>query len=235
MKTIDVAGQVLRVAIQPGSLDGPPLLLCNGGSPPARRPMRMAGLAQLIMAMLDRLGYSTVDVLGVSWGGFLAQELAHQFPTRVRKLVLAATAAGGMAIPGRLSTLATMANPRRYRDPDHLVSMAGQLYGGAMRTHPELARTYLGRSRPPSTRGYFGQMFALAGWTSIFWLHRLQQPTLVLAGRDDPLCPVTNGQLLASRIPRARLVTVADGHLFLATSAQTVAPVVRDFLLAQDT
>jgi poly(3-hydroxyalkanoate) depolymerase len=257
---VEVAGQRLRVAIHPGEHQRPPLLLCNGlgaslevlepfidhlpgqgllafdvpgngASPPSPEPMRMNGLARVVMAMVTQLGFPVVDVLGVSWGGFLAQELAHTFPTRVRKLILAATGAGGAAIPGRLSSIAALANPRRYHDPDHLVELAPRLYGGAFRNNPDLARRYFSASRPPSTTGYYGQVLATLGWQSILWLHRLRQPTLILAGTDDPLCPTINARILAGRIPHARLHLVDDGHLFLLTSADEVAPIIQQFLL----
>jgi pimeloyl-ACP methyl ester carboxylesterase len=61
-------------------------------------------------------------------------------------------------------------------------------------------------------------------------LRFLQQPTLVLAGTDDPIVPVANGRILASLIPRARLVTLDDGHLFLVTSAGKSAQIVSEFL-----
>jgi pimeloyl-ACP methyl ester carboxylesterase len=56
------------------------------------------------------------------------------------------------------------------------------------------------------------------------------QPTLVMAGTDDPLVPVANGRILASFIPDARLVTTGDGHLFLVTSASESAEIISEFL-----
>jgi poly(3-hydroxyoctanoate) depolymerase len=257
---LEVQGQHLRVAVHAGDHDRPPLLLCNGlgaslemleplvdylpgqgmlafdvpgtgGSSPSPEPLRMDGLAHVVMAMVSHLGFPVVDVLGVSWGGFLAQQLAHQFPTRIRKLILAATGAGGAAIPGRLSSMAALANPRRYHDPQHLVEIAPRIYGGAFRKNPELAQRYFSDARPPSTTGYYGQLIATLGWQSILWLHRLRQPTLILAGSDDPLCPLINARILAARIPNARLHVFDDGHLFLLTSAASVAPLIHDFLL----
>ena len=55
----------------------------------------------MIEHLLDRLGYERVDVLGVSFGGMLAQQLAHQAPGRVRRLVLAATGAGSPGLGRR--------------------------------------------------------------------------------------------------------------------------------------
>jgi len=54
---------------------------------------------------------------------------------------------------------------------------------------------------------------------------------LVLMGRDDPIVPVVNGRILAGLIPKARLVTIDDGHLFLISRIDDVVPVIRDFLL----
>ena len=83
---------------------------------------------------------------------------------------------------------------------------------------------------PPSGRGYLWQMLAAAGWTSILWLRRVKQPTLVLMGRDDPIVPVMNGRILAGLIPNSRLVTIDDGHLFLLSRIDDIVPVIRDFL-----
>jgi pimeloyl-ACP methyl ester carboxylesterase len=56
------------------------------------------------------------------------------------------------------------------------------------------------------------------------------QPTLVIAGTDDPIVPIVNGRILASLIPNARLVTIDDGHLFLVTNAGQSAEIVSRFL-----
>ncbi len=79
--------------------------------------------------------------------------------------------------------------------------------------------------------GYFYQLFAIWGWTSLPWLHRVDQPTLVLAADDDPIVPLANARMIARRLPNGRLHVVADGgHLFLLTHASEVAPVVEGFL-----
>ena len=77
---------------------------------------------------------------------------------------------------------------------------------------------------------YYLQLLAGFGWSSLPWLHALAQPTLVMAGTDDPIVPFANGRILASLIPDARLLTIDDGHLFLVTSASECATKVSEFL-----
>ena len=80
-------------------------------------------------------------------------------------------------------------------------------------------------------RGYLAQLYAIAGWTSLPWLSRLRQPTLVIAGDDDPIVPLVNGRLLNRLIPDARLHIVdGGGHLFLLERPAEIADLVTRFL-----
>jgi len=259
IRTVEVDGQVLRVGIR-GAKVAPPLLIFNGiganlefvepflaaldgvetiifdipgigGSPLPRRPYRLSHLADLAVSLLAKLGYrEEVDVLGVSWGGALAQEFAHLFPDRCRRLILAATSPGVIMVPGRLSVLAKMISPRRYRDPEFLRAVGGELYGGDYRRDPELLGEHARHISPPGGRGYFYQLLGAWGWTSLPWLWSLRQPTLVMHGKHDPIVPLINARILAWLIRRARLYVVDDGHLFLISRATEVGPVVRRFL-----
>ena len=73
-------------------------------------------------------------------------------------------------------------------------------------------------------------MSAFGGKADVPRLRLLAQPTLVMAGTDDPIVPIANGRILAKLIPGARLVTIDDGHLFLVTSAKQCAELVSEFL-----
>ena len=205
----------------------------TGESTQYRRPRRIPGLARTVVGLLDALGHDRVDVLGVSFGGGVAQELAHLAPQRVRRLVLAATMPGLGGLPGNPRALLAMATPRRYHDQEYFAQIAPKLYGGAARHHPDatLLAAQHRFAHPPSLTGYAAQLWAMSGWTSLPYLHRLPQRTLVLAGDDDPIVPGINGRMLAWRIPHARLVVVrGGGHLFLLEQAGLVAQLVTDFL-----
>jgi len=255
----DVGGQTLRVGVRHGDEARPPLLIFNGiganiellkpfldaldgpeaiifdvpgvgGSPAPALPYRPSTLARLAARLLDQLGHAKVDVLGVSWGGALAQQFAFQQGKRCRRLVLAATSPGHLMVPGKLTVLLKMATTRRYKDPDYMRRIAGDIYGGALRDAPELAREHLRHVRWSGDYGYYLQLLAAFGWSSLPWLRLLAQPTLVIAGTDDPIVPVANGRILASLIPDARLATIDDGHLFLVTSAGESAAMITEFL-----
>ena len=260
---IAVGRQELHVSIKPGRGGGTPLLICNGiganlelldsfvdqidavdvirfdvpgtgGSPAPALPYRFPSLARLMTQLLDELGYDRVDVLGLSWGGLLAQQFAWSHPRRCRRLILAATVAGVAMVPGKIGALAKLLTSQRYAEPESIMKLASEIYGGVFRKNPELVAQYWDRIRGHQGWGYCLQMLAACGWTSIFWLGMISQPTLVLAGKDDPLAPPVNGWILASLIPKATLRVVDCGHLFMLTCAGEVAGIVREFLEMED-
>ena len=202
-------------------------------SPTPLLPLTMRRLAAIVAGLVGQLGHSQVDVLGLSWGGALAQELARRHPEVVRRLVLSATTPGWGGLPGRPAAMAILLSPARYYLPDYLRRVAPTLYGGAIVDHPDLLDEHARqrRTHPPSLLGYTYQLAAIQGWTSLHWLHRLPHPTLVLAGDDDPIIPLTNGRMLAAAIPAGRLhVVEGGGHLFLFVRAEEMADIVRPFL-----
>jgi poly(3-hydroxyalkanoate) depolymerase len=202
-----------------------------GGSPAPVIPYHLYTLAPLLAGLLDELGHNQADVLGISWGGGLGQQLALSRPDRVRRLVLVATGTGALMVPGHPRVLLKMLTPRRHRDPGYAARIAGELYGGSARQDAAVARDLLhATSRLGPARGYYYQLLSGLGWTSLPRLPRLQPPTLILAGNDDPIIPLVNARIMHRLIPRSQLHVYSGGHLELATDAERIAPVVEAFL-----
>ena len=203
-----------------------------GGSPRPVVPYNLATFSPVVAGMLDRLGFGgPVDVLGLSWGGGLAQHFAVQHRNRVRRLVLAATATGSLMVPADPRVLARMLTPRRHRDPEYARSIAGEIYGGTMRTNPERAAHALhSHSRLGPRRGYYYQLAASTGWSSLPFLRLIRQPTLLVMGDDDPIIPAVNARIMARFIPDSRLHLYRGGHIALITEADRLAPVIEEFL-----
>jgi poly(3-hydroxyalkanoate) depolymerase len=205
----------------------------SGGSSTPKRPMGMAGLASVAEGLLDALGYEQVDVLGVSMGGGLAQQLAHQAPDRVRRLVLVATGCGLGMVPGRPLAMGVMVTPLRYYSASYFELVAPLFLGGEKWRDRRFVREHAAarRAEPPSLLGYYSQAISALTFSSLPWLHRLRHQTLVLSGDDDPIVPAINGALLARRIPNARHQIIrGGGHLFILDSPDEVAPLVEQFL-----
>jgi poly(3-hydroxyalkanoate) depolymerase len=261
MRILTVGGRGLRVSVREGTAGWPPLLLCNGigaslelfqpfvdaldprrpvirfdmpgvgGSPAPVVPYHLTTLPSLLAGLLDQLGYEQADVLGISWGGGLAQQFALRRPDRVRRLVLVATAPGALMVPGHPRVLLRMLTPRRHQDPGYAAHVAGELYGGSARTDPIAARDLLhATTRLGPARGYFYQLISTIGWTSLPMLPRLRPPTLILAGDDDPIIPVVNARIMRWLIPRSELQIYHGGHLELAADAGGLASAIDAFL-----
>jgi len=199
-----------------------------GGSPDATLPYRMRTMAKWANAILDELGYTTVDVYGVSWGGGLAQQFTFQSGKRVRCMILAATSPGITMFPGRISALSKMIQPDRYSDRNFLHENAEALYG---KMPEDRLMKHANRVSAPSGRGYLYQMLAMSGWSSLPMLPFINQPTLILAGDRDRIVPLINARVLHALLPNSRLQVIKGaGHLFFVSRADEKVPMMRNFL-----
>jgi pimeloyl-ACP methyl ester carboxylesterase len=187
--------------------------------------------------LLDKHGLDEVDVMGVSWGGAMAQHFALQHPGRTRRLTLIATTPGMLMVPGNPAAFTKMADPRRYIDPEFMNEHFATLYGGVDRDGAAHQKdSHIGRLKPPSPRGYMYQLMCMLGWTSLPALPFMKKETLIMMGEDDQIVPLVNGRILKAMIPHSRLETFAGGgHLFLLTHADESVAVIRDFLDMADT
>ncbi|WP_370180094.1 alpha/beta fold hydrolase [Rhodococcus wratislaviensis] len=160
--------------------------------------------------------------------------VAFQNPRRCRRLVLAATATGALMVPARPSVLTKMLTPRRFVDRDCLASIAATIYGGSADFgNADIAQIVGHQLAAGSRRGYLYQLLAGSVWSSLFALPAIRQPTLIVAGTDDPIIPIINAHIMARLLPHATLHTHPGGHVDLLTNASTLGPIIEDFLATQ--
>jgi pimeloyl-ACP methyl ester carboxylesterase len=209
----------------------------TGRSGPAPEPGTTATMAADALALLDHLGLEAVDVLGLSLGGLVAQELALRAPARVRALVLAATAA---RLPGR--TRRVLDAWRRLllagTDPDALRrEQVAWVLGAATLEDDgttEAILAALAGAPAPSPRGFSAQADACLAHDTRDRAAGIRAPALVLAGREDALVPPSASEGLARLLPHARLQLHEGGHAFLLESTAAVTDAALAFLRGVD-
>jgi pimeloyl-ACP methyl ester carboxylesterase len=202
-------------------------------------PYRMADYAADAAALLDHVGWASARVVGVSFGGMVAQELAVTWPRRIERLALVCTSPGGAAGASyplhELESLPT----------DQAAALGVRLLDTRftdewLAEHPDdraiaemmAARAGVERS-DDAVRGQRLQLEARRGHDVGDRLGAIACPTLVAGGRFDGIAPLPNGEAIAARVPGAQLRVYEGGHAFFAQDP-TALPEIRGFL-ADDT
>jgi pimeloyl-ACP methyl ester carboxylesterase len=200
-------------------------------------PYSVAEMAADAVAVLDAARIDRAHVLGVSLGGYIAQELTVRFPERVRKLVLVSTAPGGprqYPMPAR-GVEAFSRFPLMPREAGLRLMVENSLGDHAVRERPELVEEVYGYrlERAPSLAGWQAQAYAGASFDAYDRIQSITAPTLVVHGTADTVVDARNAELLGKRIPGARVHLVPDrGHLVVWQEGELLAPVIREFLRA---
>ena len=193
----------------------------------------MPKYAETVDAVLEELGFDRVDVLGLSFGGMICQELAFRYPQRIRRLILAGTTAGIGVTFGNPLALSVLATPLRYYSRTYMAMVAPFLYGGDADGGSELVaeQSDLRHKMRPSIPGYFAQLATASTFSSFWYLPTIRIPTMVLAGDEDPITNTLTCSVIAKRIPRCEYREVAGGgHLFLMEKPAVSAGYIRGFL-----
>lgn len=182
---------------------------------PYTHAMNAADLAGL----LDHLGWDRTHVLGISMGGFIAQEFALAYPHRLDRLILIATAFGGPnMVPVPMEAIRAM-TPNPALAPDERIRQAMPI-AFARPDWPERNADefeWIVQQRlqyPPTPESALAQLLAAVPFNVESRLGEIAAPTLVVAGSEDHVVPPRNAELLAERIPNACLDIIPGvGHL----------------------
>jgi pimeloyl-ACP methyl ester carboxylesterase len=193
-------------------------------------------MADDLAGLLDALKIPAVAVIGASMGGFIAQEFALCHPFRVQKLALCCTSFGGPhSVPIPAETAALLQS--RTGDPgkDLRAFLDIQFGTDYPRTHARDIDTYVKWrvAHPQPLPAYQRQLAAVAGHDTEARLEQVRAPVLIMHGARDRVVPVANAELLAARIPGARVhVFPTGGHLFLWECAGEANRMLIEFLNA---
>ena len=203
------------------------------GIPPG--PYTMAEYAADAIALVDHLGWDRIRVVGVSFGGMVAQEFAVTVPDRVERLALLCTSPGGDG--GASYPLHELRDlPADERAAVGMTIMDTRFTTKWLADHPAdrmfadaMAANAGAQPGSEQERGELAQLDARRGHDVWDRLHRISSPTIVAAGRYDGIAPPSNSENIASRIPDARLRIYEGGHGFFAQDP-TALPEILDFL-----
>jgi pimeloyl-ACP methyl ester carboxylesterase len=195
----------------------------------------IALLADESAALMDNVGFSAAHVIGVSMGGTIAQELALRHPAKVRSLILGCTTPGGpkaIRIGGSALAAAYSTQPMSAEERGRALAEAA-FTKGYIERHPEIipAMIEARRQRPLDPVALEQRMKAVLAHDAYDRLPQINCPTLVITGKDDALVAWQNSQLLADRIPGARLVLLEPaGHCFWLEQPQQSREAMMRFL-----
>jgi pimeloyl-ACP methyl ester carboxylesterase len=186
-------------------------------------------------AVLDAAGIDRAHVLGVSLGGYIAQEFALTHPEKLHKLVLVSTAPGGpRSVPMPAAGLEAFGRfPAMEREAGLRLMVENSLGAYGVREQPELVEEiYAYRlERGPTLAGWQAQAYAGATFDAFDRSPGIKATTLVLQGGGDNVVDPRNADLLVELIPNARLELIPDrGHLMIWQEAERVAAIVKEFL-----
>jgi pimeloyl-ACP methyl ester carboxylesterase len=192
-------------------------------------------MASDALAVLDAAGVSKAHVFGISMGGMIAQELALRNPDRVRSLILGCTASGGPTAVRAEPEVTQLLTARGVMTPEQAAEAAiPYIYD------PSTPRSRIDEDiairRPwfPRPEAYMAQLMGILAWEAYSRLPQIHIPTLVIHGEHDRLVPPGNGQLIAQRIPDAKLVMLPNAsHIFPTDQSEAAHRAILDFLASQ--
>lgn len=198
-------------------------------------PYSMAQYADDAAALLDHVGWDRVRVIGVSFGGMVAQELVLRHPQRVERLVLACTSPGGEG--GASFPFHEIGHLKGEARARYLMPISDTRRDAAWQAaNPEEYERFvqLGAAdpfadEPGRAQGAFRQLEARARHDTWDRLPQIACPVLLAAGRYDGVALPETQDKMAARIPGARLEWFEGGHLFMLQDRRAY-PTIVEFL-----
>ncbi|MBK7934350.1 MAG: alpha/beta hydrolase [Acidobacteria bacterium] len=207
----------------------------SGSTDDGSRPLSIEFIADDVAAVLDALEIDKAHILGLSFGGFVAQEFTLKYPDRVKKLVLASTSFGGVNhVSSSQKVLTAFSSTEGLNSGDRIrqyltVSFSPDFAVSDPETVEEFCRLREENFVPEDV--YLGQLRSAFAFDAESRLPQIEAETLVVTGDVDTIVPMQNSQNLAAAIPNAELVVIEGGsHMAFVSQADKFNAIVRDFL-----
>jgi 3-oxoadipate enol-lactonase len=197
-------------------------------------PYAITTMASDAAAVLDAAGVSRAHIFGVSMGGMIAQEFALQYPARTGSLILGCTSPGGPSAVRAERKVADILTARGMTLEQAREAIIPYIYDAGTPREKIEEDLNLRRKWLASIEGYSAQLQAIQAWEGYSRIAQISSPTLVIHGKSDALVPYANGELIASRIPNAKLLLLEHAsHLFLTDQTRVANQEILEFLLSQ--
>ena len=207
----------------------------RSGKPPG--PYSIVEMASDTAELINHLGWDSTNVAGLSMGGMIAQELALDYPEKVRKLVLMCTTSGGreqtLADPEIYSILNA---PRQGISDEYIARIGLNLLFPIefINENPDLMDQLVHDMciAPTPPEPFQAQVQAVSRWSVYDRISELKNPTLIFSGEKDILIPPGNSRILHDLIPGSRLIEVSGaGHGLPSMCPEKISSEIIDFLL----
>jgi pimeloyl-ACP methyl ester carboxylesterase len=198
-------------------------------------PYSIATMAGDAAAVLDAAGVASAHVFGVSMGGMIAQEFALQFPRRTRSLTLGCTSPGGPSAVRAESNVIDILLARGMTPEQARTAILPYIYDASTPRQRIDEDLNLRLRSLPSPEGYAAQLQAIRSWEGYSRIAGITAPTMVIHGKSDALIPTANGELIARRIPGAKLVLLEHAsHMLLTDQTAAANAEILAFLSSQE-
>ena len=191
-------------------------------------------IAEDTAQLLDALAIESAHVLGISFGGFVAQEFAIKYPERVKKLVLASTSFGGPNhVPAVTDIYAAFVSMEGLNSPERVRKYLAASF--AADTDPDIVERFcvLREQNPVPESIYTQQLKSAMAFNSEPRVPQIAAETLIITGDRDLIVPMRNSLNLKEKIPNSHLAVIPyAGHMAFVERPEEFNRIIEDFLIS---
>ena len=207
----------------------------SGHSELSSKESSITEFANQTSLLMDALDISEANVLGISLGGMIAQELVLNYPSKIKRLILGSTHSGGPKfIPPSMEVIQHLMAAGTNMSTEDLIRRSVKVLFTRefIENNSDYIEDYIQRrlSVPFSNKGLMGQQQAAMNFSTYERLSTIKTPTLILHGKKDVMVPPQNSSILAEAIPNSKLVFLENSAHFLAEEVDQLLKNILDFL-----